>query len=1331
MIKTITRISKILMVFTLTFSSWNITPILASQNSPTLEIHISIDDSINNGQGNGNYEYHYLNELDTLWTSSGLTVGSNADNFVRDNFPEVTALEYSGYVFLGFFVEVVIYEQPANTNVKFVGISAVYRINTVPIANPDTYATLEDTPLTISMPGVLANDVSGDVDPLTAVLVSNTTNGSLSLNADGSFTYTPNANYNGTDSFTYTANDGHVDSNTATVTITVTPVNDVPVAVDDSYTLVKNTTLSIVASGVLGNDSDVDLGTVLTSTKVSDPANGTLILNSNGSFDYTPSVGFDGTVTFKYIANDGTADSNEATVTILVTNNSPVAGTDTYTVDEDGLLKVTNSDVNHLLINDSDPNGDPLTISAGTNPSHGDLTYLGSDGSFSYEPFDDFNGNDSFTYTLSDGTTSVTGTVNITVTPINDAPVAVDDSDFTDEDTAVTTNVLANDSDIDGDVLTISSVTQGSNGTVVINADNTITFTPASDFNGTDSYTYTISDGNGGSDTATVNITINAVNDAPVATDDNYTAAQLVELSIAAPGILGNDTDVEGSSLSAILVDNVSNGTLSLNADGSFTYTSNSGFNGTDHFTYMAYDGTSNSNIATVYISVNNTAPVAVDDEYTTDEDTPLTVLIANSVLANDTDANSDSLFVSAYDTTTTNGGTVSMALDGTFTYTPAANFNGVGLDSDTFTYTVSDGSLTDIAIVEIAVNPINDAPTANDQTVDTAEETALLITLTGSDIDGDSITFAIASQPTNGTLSILNDDQITYTPNTDFVGQDSFTFTTFDGVLSSVAATITINVTNINDAPVAVDDEYSTDEDTPLVVLAVNGVIDNDSDVDGDALEISAYDATSVNGGSVSMNIDGSFTYTPAANFNGLDSFDYSITDGNISASATVEITVNPINDVPVAEGQELTTPEDTALLITLFGEDVDEDELTFLTTAPTNGVLSGTGSAITYTPNANYVGDDQFTYTVSDGVDTSEVATIYITVTPVNDAPVAVAEAYTVVNTASLSIAAAGVLANDTDVEGDSLTAVLNVNVVNGALVLGADGSFTYTPTAGFVGTDTFTYHANDGEDDSNVVTVTITVTAPPAPPVTPPTTPPTTPPVTVTVVPTPTPLAALNTAPVANAGTYSTEFETAISGQASASDADGDALTFALVSSVSNGTLVFNDDGSFTYTPNDGFVGNDSFSFIANDGELDSNTASVVIDVTQGVILVEEPEETPLAALPMDFSWLYWLLGLLPLLLAFIRPNIRYTLITKDGTEKTLRRRLSKPDDDQTVFIVDLNDKNLVDLAKIDVTIYKRLAKHLGNLTVNFVLHGHLVHTVLIPAEQDEEYNTIIEL
>jgi VCBS repeat-containing protein len=390
--------------------------------------------------------------------------------------------------------------------------------NQAPVANNDTSSTNEDTPLNVPAPGVLANDTDADNNPLTAALVAVPVHGTVTLNANGSFTYVPDANFNGTDTFTYRASDnGGAQSNPATVTITVTPVNDAPVATNDAYGTAEDTPLNIVAPGVLTNDTDLDSST-LSAVLGTPPSHGTLTLNADGSFTYVPDANFNDTDTFTYRASDGTAQSNPATVTITVnaSNDAPTATADAYSTAEDTTLNVTAPGV---LANDNDPDGDQLSAWVGSGTSHGTLT-LNADGSFTYVPDANYNGPDSFTYRASDGTLdSNPATVAITVTPVNDAPVATNDAYSTNEDTPRTVaapGVLGNDTDPDGNPLSAALGTPPSHGTLTLNADGSFTYTPAANYNGTDTFTYRASDNGGAqSNPATVTITVTPVNDTP------------------------------------------------------------------------------------------------------------------------------------------------------------------------------------------------------------------------------------------------------------------------------------------------------------------------------------------------------------------------------------------------------------------------------------------------------------------------------------------------------------------------------------------------------------------------------------------------------------------------------------------------------------------------------------------------------------------------------------------------------------------------------------------------------------------------------------------------
>ncbi|MFN6052574.1 MAG: Ig-like domain-containing protein, partial [Planctomycetia bacterium] len=469
-----------------------------------------------------------------------------------------------------------------------------------PVAVDDSASTNEDVSIVIA---ALANDTDADVGQAATLVVGayeskTSKGGSVTLSPDGkTFNYTPALDFNGTDSFNYQAMD--VDgklSNTATVTITVNPVNDAPVAINDSYSTNEDTTLDVPVPGVLLNDTDVD-GDPLTVYGVSGASHGTVILSIDGKFTYTPDPDFHGEDSFIYSVTDGKDISSYATVTITVNpvNDAPVAINDSYSTNEDVVLTIAGPGV---LANDSDVDMDPLSAMLVSGPANGVLV-LNKDGSFTYTPNADFNGKDSFSYKANDGSLdSNFATVTITVNPVNDAPVAVDDSYSTNEDTTLDVpvpGVLLNDTDVDGDLLKVYGVSGASHGTVNLSIDGKFTYTPDPDFHGEDSFIYSITDGKDISSYATVTITVNPVNDAPVAVDDSYSTSEDMVLTIAASGVLGNDSDVDMDPLSAVLVSGPANGVLVLNKDGSFTYTPNADFNGKDSFSYKANDGSLDS----------------------------------------------------------------------------------------------------------------------------------------------------------------------------------------------------------------------------------------------------------------------------------------------------------------------------------------------------------------------------------------------------------------------------------------------------------------------------------------------------------------------------------------------------------------------------------------------------------------------------------------------------------------------------------------------------------------------------------------------------------------
>ncbi len=861
-------------------------------------------------------------------------------------------------------------------------------VNDDPVAGDDSVTTNEDT---ATNGNVLGNDsdVDGDVLSVTPASLTTTGGGTVTLLANGDFTYTPAADFNGVDSFVYQLVDGNGGIDLGAVNITVNSINDDPVAGDDSLTTNEDTATN---GNVLGNDSDIDGDTLgVTPTTLSTANGGTVTLLANGDFTYTPAGDFNGADSFDYTLVDGNGGFDTGTVNITVNpiNDDPVAQDDNVTTDEDVATG------GNVLTNDSDVESPSLSVTPATFfTANGGIVNLLTNGDFTYTPAADFNGADSFDYNVIDGNGgSDTGTVNITVNAINDDPVAVDDAITTDEDMSADGNVLTNDSDVDGNTLSVTPATLSTvgGGTVTLLSNGDFTYTPAADFNGADSFDYTVIDGQGGSDTGTVDITINPVNDDPVAQNDAVTTDEDIAVS---GNVITNDSDVDGDSLAVISANltTANGGTVTLFANGNFTYTPTADFNGADSFDYTLIDGQGGSDTGTVNITINpvNDEPVAQDDSFTGDED----MQVNGNLLANDSDVDGDTLSVTPDTITTLHGGTVVLLANGDFTYTPVADFNGL----DSFSYTALDGNGgSDTAMVNIVLDGINDDPVAQDDFVTTDEDTTANGNVLGNDndVDGDTLTVTPQTLTTvnGGMVTLLANGDFTYTPAAEFNGADSFDYTVLDGNGASDTATVNITVALINDDPVALDDNISTDED-----MAVSGnILSNDSDADGDTLSVAPITLGTINGGLVVLQANGDFTYTPAADFNGLDSFSYTALDGNGGSDlATVNITVNAINDDPVAQDDNISTDEDMAVSDNVLGNDsdVDGDILSvtpdMFTTANGGTVELLADGDFTYTPAAGFDGADSFDYTLLDGNGGSDIGTVNIIISPVDIDPV-----------------------------------------------------------------------------------------------------------------------------------------------------------------------------------------------------------------------------------------------------------------------------------------------------------------------------------------------------
>ena len=469
--------------------------------------------------------------------------------------------------------------------------------NEEPNASDDSLTLAEDTSDSVD---VFANDTDDDGDPIAVETLEPTAdNGAVSCTVGGICTYTPEPNFEGFDTFSYTITDGQGGTDTANVDVTVTPVNDVPNAVDDSLVTSEDQMGSL---NVRTNDVDIDGDTLLVTTLTPAASHGTVACLGGGGCSYTPVADYSGPDSFQYTISDGHGGTDTATVNITVTpeNTPPVADDDAISTLED------NAGATNVLVGDTDVDGDTLSVSTSApTAAHGTVS-CAAGGVCTYTPSANYNGPDSFVYTVSDGRgKSDTGTVTVTVLPGNDAPLAVDDSLSTPEETAGQVDVLPNDTDLEGDSLSVTGSTNGAHGTASCDA-TTCTYTPALNYTGADTFTYTVSDGNGGTDTGSVSVTVTGVNDAPVADDDSLMTDMDMPGNVS---VLVGDTDIDGDTLSVATPSDPDHGAVTCNAT-TCTYTPDPGYLGPDSFTYEVSDGLlTDQGLVSVTVRQPNVAP--------------------------------------------------------------------------------------------------------------------------------------------------------------------------------------------------------------------------------------------------------------------------------------------------------------------------------------------------------------------------------------------------------------------------------------------------------------------------------------------------------------------------------------------------------------------------------------------------------------------------------------------------------------------------------------------------------------------------------------------------
>ncbi|EJG1398175.1 tandem-95 repeat protein, partial [Vibrio parahaemolyticus] len=703
-------------------------------------------------------------------------------------------------------------------------------------------------------------------------------------------------------------------------------------------------------------------------------------------------------------------------------------------IEEDGGSIIITTE--ELLSNVDDEDKDTLSVeNLIIDKGNGTLVDNG-DGTWTFTPQIDDDTEVSFTFDIiDDEDLVVSGSANLDILPINDAPNAENDVITTEEDTAVTIDVLVNDSDVEGDVLSIQSASVPSEQGSVDIVDGKLLFTPAENFNGEATITYIVTDGDL-TDEAKVTVTVTPVNDSPVAVDDTTSIQEDTPVTI---DVLSNDTDVDGDKLSiqsATVPE--AQGKVEI-VDGKLVFTPAENFNGHAEITYTVTDGqlTDEAKVTVTVNPVNDAPTIKVDAVESITENAVSTDTVVATLTVRDTDTPEDQLTVSLENNS--NGYFVLVGNEVKLTQAgvDAVNNDELNLKDLTISASVSDGvNPTANDSDSLVVNRVNDAPTVENAIADQVlleDFDAFTIDLNEVFKDSDSSLEFSVSGNNSIQISIVN-GVATITPTADWNGKEAITFTAKDPSGESVSQTVNFTV-----APVAdiVADKATVVEDTSTIIK----VLGNDT-FEGDGKVVSLDANNGPVNGSVSVNPDGSVTYTPNDNYHGIDSFTYIVTSGGVSESTTVNVDVTPENDAPVAKDDTAITDEDTPVTIDVLpnDSDVDGDKLSIESASvpKEQGTVEIVDGKLVFTPAENFNGNAEVTYTVTDGQLTDE-AKVTVTVNPVNDAPTIKVDAVESITEDAVSIdtVVAALTVRDTDTPEDQLTVSLENNS-NGYFVL-----------------------------------------------------------------------------------------------------------------------------------------------------------------------------------------------------------------------------------------------------------------------------------------------------
>lgn len=958
-------------------------------------------------------------------------------------------------------------------------------VNDAIVMGADSFQTTEETPPLVVINDLLANDVDPEGGSVRFVSVGNAEHGTVSVDANNNISFTPNLDYFGTEAgFNYTVKDNEGLESTAFVKIETLNSNDAPEVLTDTLSTDEDQSITFDSATIERFLMDSD-GDTLTFTAVTDVSGG-VISENNGLYTFTPHANYYGAASLDYSATDSNGGTVSGTlqIDVLSVNDPAVFGADTLTTDEEVAVSTT---VAALLANDSDVEG-PLTFVGLGAAFHG-IVSQDENGTITFAPEPDYSGNDAgFEYTVvdTDGN-QASSMVRVNVAGINDAPEIVGAEISTNEDQVIifdTATIEQFVQDRDGESLTISAISNVSGG--VVTEDNGLyTFTPNSDYHGEATLDYTVDDGHGATVSGQLHIDILSINDATDFGDDTLLTDEETDISTTIADLMANDQDNDGE-LSFIGLGPAIHGALTYGESGEITFSPDVDYSGTQAgFAYTVEDAEGNraTTMVEVHVTAINDAPVTRYDQRYINEDQAI-VFSQAEMLSFIHDPDGDQLSFTSL--SEVSGGSFSQD-NGIYTFTPDADFYGTGQ----FNYTVSDGQgaeLSDTMTIHIA--PVNDLPQIASTTGTMLEDgeitfdTAALMAGASDVEDGTDLQFAGISASNNGDGWLDESGFLHFLPDDDFFGTATLSYSVADTEAGMGTGLITVTVLGENDAPQAMDDDriLAWSNNSYDNVYSSEIVLANDYDVDGDTLQVTGFGDPEY--GTVSQDANGFIHYRAMSDdWVGIDTFTYTITDGNgeeSEATATIDV---KLNTSPDAYPEILFTQEDIINIIdqqTLLANDSDVDGDTLFISAVANAthgsVTLRADGKIEFTPELNfnnrYPGQASFEYTVSDGISDPVTAVAFVDLDPVNDAPILVPERIEgAIEDNSFSFTATQLLANDYDIEmesafeSDSISFTGVVGAAHGSLSYdsGTDTVF-YNPDANFCGVETFQYQVTD---------------------------------------------------------------------------------------------------------------------------------------------------------------------------------------------------------------------------------------------------------------------------